>query len=161
MNTGLIANVKKALTGETKDLVDPYVSVSFAGHRVCMHVGRRRCGGDACLALQGKTTVKKGSYEPVWNEQIIFTEMFPPLCRRIKIQLRDSDSVNDDVIGTHFVDLAKISNDGEKGGGSVEISCLVIFGLCARVSANVRPQLHQPVWLNQELLDSGRALPSE
>jgi len=41
--------------------------------------------------------------------------MFPPLCRRIKIQLRDNDSVNGDVIGTHFIDLSKISNDGEKG----------------------------------------------
>ena len=65
--------------------------------------------------LQEKTSVKKGSYEPVWNEQIVFTEMFPPLCRRIKLQLRDSDSVNDDIIGTHFIDLAKISNEGEKG----------------------------------------------
>ena len=35
MNTGLMANVKKAFTGEAKDLVDPYVSVSFAGHKVC------------------------------------------------------------------------------------------------------------------------------
>ncbi|KAK7100137.1 hypothetical protein V1264_023132 [Littorina saxatilis] len=96
MNAGIVANVKRAFTGESKDLVDPYVEVSFAGH-------------------QGKTTVKKGAYEPIWNEQIVFTEMFPPLCRRIKIQLRDSDTVNDDVIGTHFVDLSQISNEGEKG----------------------------------------------
>ena len=65
--------------------------------------------------FQEKTSVKKGSYEPIWNEQVVFTEMFPPLCRRIKIQLRDSDSVNDDIIGTHFIDLAKISNEGEGG----------------------------------------------
>ncbi|XP_074640585.1 otoferlin-like isoform X2 [Tubulanus polymorphus] len=96
MNTGVMASVKKAFTGEAKDLVDPYVQVSFAGHT-------------------GKTTVKKGSYEPIWNEQVVITEMFPPLCRRIRIQLRDSDSVNDDVIGTHFLDLAKISDDREKG----------------------------------------------
>ncbi|KAK2155006.1 hypothetical protein LSH36_251g03021 [Paralvinella palmiformis] len=89
MTTGLMTNIKKAFTGEAKDLVDPYV--------------------------MEKTSVKKGSYEPIWNEQIVFTEMFPPLCRRIKVQLRDSDSVNDDIIGTHFIDLAKISNEGEKG----------------------------------------------
>lgn len=41
--------------------------------------------------------------------------MFPPLCRRIQIQLRDKDKVNDDVIGTHYIDIAKISNEGEKG----------------------------------------------
>lgn len=64
---------------------------------------------------QGKTTVQKGTYEPSWNEQIIFTEMFPPLCKRMKIQIRDSDKVNDHAIGTHFIDLRKISNDGDKG----------------------------------------------
>lgn len=31
MNSSLMANVKKAITGEAKDLVSPYVNVSFAG----------------------------------------------------------------------------------------------------------------------------------
>ncbi len=43
--------------------------------------------------------MRKGCYQPVWNEQIVVTEMFPPLCRRLRVQLRDNDSVNDDVIG--------------------------------------------------------------
>lgn len=34
----------------------------------------------------------------------------------MKIQIRDSDKVNDVAIGTHFLDLRKISNDGDKGG---------------------------------------------
>lgn len=59
--------------------------------------------------------MQKSSYEPLWNEQIIFTEMFPPLCKRIKVQIRDSDKVNDVAIGTHFIDLRKISNEGDKG----------------------------------------------
>ncbi|XP_053105858.1 otoferlin isoform X7 [Hemicordylus capensis] len=96
MNTSLMANVKKALIGENKDLVDPYVQVVFAGQK-------------------GKTSVQKSSYEPFWNEQIVFTEMFPPLCKRIKVQIRDSDKVNDVAIGTHFIDLRKISNEGDKG----------------------------------------------
>ncbi|KAM3932445.1 otoferlin isoform 4-T4 [Leptodactylus fuscus] len=96
MNTSIMANVKKALIGENKDLVDPYVQVMFAGQK-------------------GKTSVQKSSYEPMWNEQIIFTEMFPPLCKRMKIQIRDSDKVNDVAIGTHFIDLRKISNEGDKG----------------------------------------------
>lgn len=65
--------------------------------------------------FQGKTSVKKNSYAPVWNEQLVFTEMFPPLCQRIKLQLRDNNPVNNTVIGTHFIDLKNISNDGEKG----------------------------------------------
>jgi len=36
MVIGLMANVKKAFTGESKDLVDPYVVVSFAGHQVSL-----------------------------------------------------------------------------------------------------------------------------
>ncbi|XP_023662401.2 otoferlin isoform X2 [Paramormyrops kingsleyae] len=96
MNTSLMANVKKAFIGENKDLVDPYVQVLFAGQK-------------------GKTSVQKSSYEPAWNEQIIFTEMFPPLCKRMKIQIRDADKVNDVAIGTHFIDLSKISNEGDKG----------------------------------------------
>ncbi|XP_065364288.1 otoferlin-like [Calliphora vicina] len=96
MNSSLMANVKKALTGESKDLVSPYVQVSFAG-------------------LTGKTTVKKNAYAPVWNEQLVFTEMFPPLCQRIKIQLRDADPMKPSIIGTHYIDLKQTSNDGEKG----------------------------------------------
>lgn len=31
MNAGIVATFQKAITGETRDLVDPYVQVSFAG----------------------------------------------------------------------------------------------------------------------------------
>ncbi|XP_066930260.1 otoferlin-like isoform X4 [Clytia hemisphaerica] len=96
MNSGLMANVKKAFTGEVRDLVDPYVDVQFAGQRA-------------------KTSVKKHTYEPEWNEQITFAELFPPLCRRIRVQLKDGDAVTDDVVGTHFIDLSQISNDGANG----------------------------------------------
>lgn len=71
---------------------------------------------------QGKTSVQKSSYEPQWHEQIVFTEMFPPLCKRIKIQIRDSDKVNDVAIGTHFIDLRKISNEGDKGDNEGRVS---------------------------------------
>ncbi|XP_023341787.1 otoferlin, partial [Eurytemora carolleeae] len=96
MNSSLVANLKHAFGAPPRDLVDPYVQVSFAG-------------------LSGRTSVKKNTYSPVWNEQIVFTEMFPPLCQRIKIQLRESDTVGDTVIATHFIDLSTISNDKDKG----------------------------------------------
>ncbi|XP_067888777.1 fer-1-like protein 6 [Heterodontus francisci] len=98
MNSRLMANVTKAFLGDNKDFVDPYVVVTFAGHR-------------------GQTSVQKSCAEPVWSEQIIFKEMFPPLCRRVKIQVWDEGNVNDVAIGTHYIDLKKISNeqDGDKG----------------------------------------------
>jgi len=110
-----MANLKHAFGGPPKDLVDPYVQVSFAGLTVSLFFCKKFPVPKRAFLLQGRTSVKKNSYTPVWNEQIVFTEMFPPLCQRIKIQLRESDAVGDAVIGTHFLDLSTISNDGDKG----------------------------------------------
>ncbi|XP_008687544.2 fer-1-like protein 6 [Ursus maritimus] len=98
MNSSIMANVTKAFVGDNKDLVDPFVEVSFAGQ-------------------MGRTTVQKNCADPVWHEQVVFKEMFPPLCRRVKIQVWDEGSVNDVALATHFIDLKKISNeqDGDKG----------------------------------------------
>ncbi|KAJ6663116.1 hypothetical protein lerEdw1_010709 [Lerista edwardsae] len=98
MNSSIMANVTKAFMGDSKDLVDPFVIVTFAG-------------------LMGRTTVQKNSADPVWHEQVVFKEMFPPLCRRVKIQVWDEGSMNDVALATHFIDLKKISNeqDGDKG----------------------------------------------
>lgn len=38
MNIGLLANMKRAITGETADLVDPYVLISHAGTKVRLHL---------------------------------------------------------------------------------------------------------------------------
>ncbi|XP_037659322.1 fer-1-like protein 6 isoform X2 [Choloepus didactylus] len=98
MNSSIMANVTKAFVGDSKDLVDPFVEVSFAGQ-------------------MGRTTVQKNCANPVWHEQVIFKEMFPPLCRRVKIQVWDEGSMNDVALATHFIDLKKISNEqeGDKG----------------------------------------------
>ncbi|KAM7075418.1 fer-1-like protein 6 isoform 1-T1 [Molossus nigricans] len=98
INSSIMANVTKAFVGDSKDLVDPFVEVSFAGQ-------------------MGRTTVQKNCADPVWHEQVIFKEMFPPLCRRVKIQVWDEGSMNDVALATHFIDLKKISNeqDGDKG----------------------------------------------
>uniref|UniRef100_A0A8C6QVT3 Fer-1 like family member 6 n=1 Tax=Nannospalax galili TaxID=1026970 RepID=A0A8C6QVT3_NANGA len=98
MNSSIMANVTKAFVGDSKDLVDPFVEVSFAGQT-------------------GRTSVQKNCADPVWNEQVVFKEMFPPLCRRVKIQVWDEGSMNDVALATHFIDLKKISNeqDGDKG----------------------------------------------
>ncbi|VVD00185.1 unnamed protein product [Leptidea sinapis] len=95
MDTSILANIKSAITGESNDIIDPYVQVCFAG-------------------MTGRTSVQKNCCSPAWNEEIIFTEMFPPLCQRIMIQLRDNAPLHPSVIATHFIDLTNISNDGEK-----------------------------------------------
>lgn len=48
----------------------------------------------------------------------------------MKLQIRDSDKVNDVAIGTHFLDLRKISNDGDKG--EILIGLLSLLGEVGR-----------------------------
>ncbi|XP_034144965.1 fer-1-like protein 6 isoform X2 [Esox lucius] len=97
-NSSIMANVTKAFIGDNTALIDPYVVVTF-------------------FKQMGRTSTQKSTADPVWNEQIVFTEMFPPLCQRLKIQVWDEGSMSDVAIGTHYIDLRRISNeqDGDKG----------------------------------------------
>uniref|UniRef100_A0A3Q3G9W9 Fer-1 like family member 6 n=1 Tax=Labrus bergylta TaxID=56723 RepID=A0A3Q3G9W9_9LABR len=97
-NSSIMANVTKAFIGDNTALIDPYVVVSF-------------------FKRVGRTSTQKSTADPVWNEQIVFTEMFPPLCQRLKIQVWDEGSMSDVAIGTHYFDLRRISNeqDGDRG----------------------------------------------
>ncbi|XP_028250241.1 fer-1-like protein 6 [Parambassis ranga] len=97
-NSSIMANVTKAFIGDNTALIDPYVVVSF-------------------FKQVGRTSTQKSTADPVWNEQVVFTEMFPPLCQRMKIQVWDEGSMSDVAIGTHYFDLRRISNeqDGDKG----------------------------------------------
>ncbi|XP_078483992.1 otoferlin isoform X2 [Ciona intestinalis] len=105
MNTSITEKLKTVLQGEAKDLVDPFVEITFCDQK-------------------GRTSVRKNSYEPCWNEQIIFTELFPPLCKRIKVQIRDKDNLNNTVIGTTYISLDKIANSGDR----VHFGFLPTFG---------------------------------
>ncbi|XP_056904113.1 fer-1-like protein 6 [Takifugu flavidus] len=97
-NSSIMANVTKAFIGDNTALIDPYVEVSF-------------------FKQVGRTSTQKSTADPVWNEQIVFIEMFPPLCHRLKIQVWDEGSMNDVAIGIHYLDLKRISNeqDGDRG----------------------------------------------
>uniref|UniRef100_A0AAR2KPC0 Fer-1 like family member 6 n=1 Tax=Pygocentrus nattereri TaxID=42514 RepID=A0AAR2KPC0_PYGNA len=96
MNSSIMANVTKAFVSDNTALIDPYVVVSFFGQVVSLF---------------------SNTADPEWNEQVVFKEMFPPLCQRLKIQVLDEGSMNDVAIGTHYIDLRRISNDqdGDKG----------------------------------------------
>ncbi|XP_063069858.1 fer-1-like protein 6 isoform X2 [Engraulis encrasicolus] len=97
-NSSLMANVTKAFIGDSTALIDPYVVASFYGQ-------------------VGRTSTQKSTASPVWNEQVVFREMFPPLCQRLKLQVMDEGSMNDVAIGTHYIDLRRISNDQDGDNG--------------------------------------------
>uniref|UniRef100_A0A8C5TYN9 C2 domain-containing protein n=1 Tax=Malurus cyaneus samueli TaxID=2593467 RepID=A0A8C5TYN9_9PASS len=95
MSAGVMGSFSKII-GERKVFVDPYVQVSFCGQ-------------------QGETSVETNTTEPEWNEQISFTEMFPPLSRKIKVQVLDDANVGDVAIATHYIDLQEISDPDRNG----------------------------------------------
>uniref|UniRef100_A0A8C3Y454 C2 domain-containing protein n=1 Tax=Catharus ustulatus TaxID=91951 RepID=A0A8C3Y454_CATUS len=90
MGAGIMGGISKII-GERKIFIDPYVQVSFCGQ-------------------QGETSVETNTTEPEWNEQISFIEMFPPLSRKIKVQVLDDANVGDVAIATHYIDLQEISD---------------------------------------------------
>ncbi|NXB07710.1 FR1L4 protein, partial [Cnemophilus loriae] len=95
MSAGIMGGISK-LIGERKVFLDSYVQVSFCGQ-------------------QGETSVETNTTEPEWNEQISFIEMFPPLSRKIKVQVLDDASVGDVAIATHYIDLQEISDPDRNG----------------------------------------------
>ncbi|CAG5085369.1 Oidioi.mRNA.OKI2018_I69.PAR.g10877.t1.cds [Oikopleura dioica] len=94
MSSDTVGKIKSVIKGENRDLIDPYVEISFAG--------------------QKRRTSTEHTYEAQWNEMLQFTELFPALCQRVQIQVRN-DGMQDSVIATHFLDMSKISNQGDKG----------------------------------------------
>ena len=95
MNSSILAKIRKGFSGEPRirDLADPFVKVQWAG-------------------LEASTCVRCKSYDPEWTEEIVFCDIFPTLCRRVKIILMDKDTRGNETIATCWIDLSEISNDG-------------------------------------------------
>ncbi|NXF83594.1 FR1L4 protein, partial [Sclerurus mexicanus] len=95
MSAGIMGGFSKII-GERRIFIDPYVQVSFCGQ-------------------QGETSVETNTTEPEWNEQLSFIEMFPPLSRKIKVQVLDDANVGGVAIATHYIDLQEISDSDRNG----------------------------------------------
>ncbi|XP_053551406.1 fer-1-like protein 4 [Bombina bombina] len=96
MSSGIMGSFSKIM-GEKKVFIDPYVQVTFAGQ-------------------QGETGVESDTTTPEWNEQISFIEQFPPLARKMKIQVLDDAHMGDVALATHFIDLKQISDPSKQVG---------------------------------------------
>uniref|UniRef100_A0A8C5QKH4 C2 domain-containing protein n=1 Tax=Leptobrachium leishanense TaxID=445787 RepID=A0A8C5QKH4_9ANUR len=96
MSSGIMGSFSK-IVGERKVFIDPYVQVTFAGQ-------------------QGETSVESDSIAPEWNEQISFIEQFPPLARKMKIQVLDDAHIGDAPLATHYIDLRQISDPSRNAG---------------------------------------------
>lgn len=65
--------------------------------------------------LKIKSSTRKHSLNPVFNERLIITELFPPLCQRIQIEIFHGESFKIPLHASHSINLRFISNDNDQG----------------------------------------------
>ncbi|XP_063291064.1 myoferlin isoform X3 [Pelobates fuscus] len=96
MDDAFAQSVKELFGGESdrKNLVDPFVEVSFAGKKVCT----RRIEKNA---------------NPEWNQAVNLQIKFPSMCENIRLTVYDWDRITkNDAIGTTNLSLSKIAASG-------------------------------------------------
>ncbi|KAG2465642.1 DYSF protein, partial [Polypterus senegalus] len=95
-----------------KNLVDPFVEVKFAGKTIC-------------------TKVLEKNANPEWNQSLILPIRFPSMCEKMRIRAIDRDwSSQNDVIGTSFLCMSKISAPGGEIEVDDSLGFLPTFGPC-------------------------------
>ncbi|XP_075711726.1 dysferlin isoform X3 [Rhinoderma darwinii] len=96
MDDAVLDNVKQifGIDSNKKNLVDPFVEISFAGKMVC-----------------GKILEKNAN--PQWNQSITLPIRFPSMCEKMRIRLTDWDRLtHNDIISTTYLSMSKISAPG-------------------------------------------------
>ncbi|XP_009008232.3 myoferlin isoform X1 [Callithrix jacchus] len=100
MDDAFSQTVKEIFGGnaDKKNLVDPFVEVSFAGKKVC-------------------TNIIEKNANPEWNQVVNLQIKFPSVCEKIKLTIYDWDRLTkNDIVGTTYLHLSKIA----ASGGEVE-----------------------------------------
>ncbi|XP_058507903.1 myoferlin [Solea solea] len=117
MDDAFAQTVKQVFRGDgnRKNLVDPYLEVTFAGRKLC-------------------TKIIEKNANPDWNQIINLQVKFPSMCECIKLTMYDWDRLTrDDAIGTVFLKLSSMSAPGGEIDGSTavsEVGFLPAFGPC-------------------------------
>ncbi|XP_015253989.1 PREDICTED: myoferlin-like [Cyprinodon variegatus] len=126
MDDAFVQTVKQVFGGDgnKKNLVDPYLEVSFAGKKLC-------------------TKIIEKNANPEWNQVLSLQVKFPSMCERIKLALYDWDRLSrDDVIGTTFLNLSKISYFG----GEIEDARTEISNTVSELSPSVSEEGFLPAF---------------
>uniref|UniRef100_Q69ZN7-4 Isoform 4 of Myoferlin n=1 Tax=Mus musculus TaxID=10090 RepID=Q69ZN7-4 len=117
MDDAFSQTVKEIFGGnaDKKNLVDPFVEVSFAGKKVCTNIIERNAN-------------------PEWNQVVNLQIKFPSMCEKIKLTVYDWDRLTkNDVVGTTYLYLSKIAASGgevEATTGETEVGFVPTFGPC-------------------------------
>ncbi|XP_074141635.1 LOW QUALITY PROTEIN: dysferlin [Sminthopsis crassicaudata] len=96
MDDAVMDSVKQIFGFESnkKNLVDPFVEVSFAGRMLC-------------------SKILEKTAHPQWNQNITLPAMFPSMCDKMRIRIMDWDRLtHNDIVGTTYLCMSKISASG-------------------------------------------------
>ncbi|XP_036903266.1 myoferlin isoform X2 [Sturnira hondurensis] len=117
MDDAFSQTIKEIFGGnaDKKNLVDPFVEVSFAGKKVCTNIIERNAN-------------------PEWNQVVNLQIKFPSVCEKIKLTVYDWDRLTkNDIVGTTYLHLSKIAASGgevEANTGETEVGFIPTFGPC-------------------------------
>ncbi|NXL08813.1 DYSF protein, partial [Mesembrinibis cayennensis] len=124
MDDAVMDNVRQIFGFESnkKNLVDPFVEVSFAGKTLYSRILEKNAN-------------------PQWNQRLTLPAMFPSMCEKMRIRVTDWDRLtHNDIIGTAYLCMSKISapggelegKGGQQGGISADdgLGFLPTFGPC-------------------------------
>ncbi|XP_063313638.1 dysferlin isoform X3 [Pelobates fuscus] len=114
MDDAILDNVKQifGFDSNKKNLVDPFVEVSFAGKMLCSKIMEKNAN-------------------PQWNQIITLPIRFPSMCEKMKIRLTDWDRLtHNDIIGTTYLCMSKISAPGGELEADDSLGFLPTFGPC-------------------------------
>ncbi|XP_039189745.1 dysferlin isoform X4 [Crotalus tigris] len=114
MDDAVMDSVKQifGFDSNKKNLVDPFVEVTFAGKTLCSKI------------------VEKNA-NPQWNQTITLPAMFPSMCEKMRIRVMDWDRVtHNDIIGTSYLCMSKISAPGGELEVDDGLGFLPTFGPC-------------------------------
>nr|XP_026652835.1 dysferlin [Zonotrichia albicollis] len=158
MDDAVMDNVRQIFGFESnkKNLVDPFVEVSFAGKTLCSRILEKNAN-------------------PQWNQCLTLPAMFPSMCERMRIRVMDWDRLtHNDVVGTAFLGMSKISAPGgelegkgrkqagiwdawpwrscmawlEVGGGSGDVTAVTVPAWGQRVLWSLQAVLHFQIGSN-------------
>ncbi|XP_069488392.1 dysferlin isoform X3 [Ambystoma mexicanum] len=114
MDDAVLDNVKQifGFDSNKKNLVDPFVEVSFAGKMLCSKIMEKNAN-------------------PQWNQSITLPIRFPSMCEKIRVRVTDWDRLShNDVIGTSYLCMSKMSAPGGELEVDDALGFLPTFGPC-------------------------------
>uniref|UniRef100_A0A8D0G474 Dysferlin n=1 Tax=Strix occidentalis caurina TaxID=311401 RepID=A0A8D0G474_STROC len=114
MDDAVMDNVRQIFGFESnkKNLVDPFVEVSFAGKTLYSRILEKNAN-------------------PQWNQRLTLPAMFPSMCEKMRIRVTDWDRLtHNDIIGTAYLCMSKISAPGGELEADDGLGFLPTFGPC-------------------------------